>query len=62
MKGNFLMVHESTRFGAAALGKSPRATMFDRNTMLKTLKRKIALVAVAAHEPGARLSQTLGLV
>ena len=42
-----LMVHETARFGAAALGKSPRATMFERNTMLKTLKRKIALVAVS---------------
>ena len=42
-----LMVHENARFGAAALGKSSEATMFERNTMLKTLKRKIALVAVA---------------
>jgi len=41
-----LMVHEKARFGAAALGKSSKATMFERNTMLKTLKRKIALVAV----------------
>ena len=42
-----LMVHEKARFGAAALGKSSEATMFERNTMLKTLKRKIALVAVS---------------
>ena len=42
------MVHEKTRFGAAALGKSSEATLFERNTMLKTLKRKIALVAASA--------------
>jgi len=47
-----LMVHEKARFGAAALGKSSEATMFERNTMLKTLKRKIALVAVAALGAG----------
>ena len=42
------MVHDE-RFSStpAAVEKSFTATLFERNTMLKTLKRKIALVAVA---------------
>ena len=42
------MVHDE-RFSStpAASRKSLGATLFERNTMLKTLKRKIALVAVA---------------
>jgi len=42
-----LMVHETAFSMPAVVGKSLAATMFERNTMLKTLKRKIALVAVA---------------
>ena len=41
------MVHETAFSMPAAVRKSLAATMFERNTMLKTLKRKIALVAVA---------------
>jgi len=42
------MVHDE-RFSSApaAVEKSFTATLFERNTMLKTLKGKIALVAVA---------------
>ena len=43
-----LMVHEKAFSMPAVARKSLAATMFERNTMLKTLKRKIALVAVAA--------------
>ena len=43
-----LMVHETAFSMPAVARKSLAATMFERNTMLKTLKRKIALVAVAA--------------
>ncbi len=42
-----LMVHEKAFSMPAVARKSLAATMFERNTMLKTLKRKIALVAVA---------------
>ena len=41
------MVHEKAFSTPAASRKSLGATLFERNTMLKTLKRKIALVAVA---------------
>jgi len=41
------MVHETAFSTPAASRKSLGATLFERNTMLKTLKRKIALVAVA---------------
>ncbi len=41
------MVHEKAFSMPAAVEKSSAATLFERNTMLKTLKRKIALVAVA---------------
>ena len=41
------MVHEKAFSMPAVARKSLAATMFERNTMLKTLKRKIALVAVA---------------
>ena len=41
------MVHETAFSTPAASRKSFGATLFERNTMLKTLKRKIALVAVA---------------
>ena len=47
LKGS-LMVHEKAFSTPAASRKSLEATLFERNTMLKTLKRKIALVAVAA--------------
>lgn len=47
LKGS-LMVHETAFSTPAASRKSLGATLFERNTMLKTLKRKIALVAVAA--------------
>ena len=43
-----LMVHETAFSMPAVARKSLAATLFERNTMLKTLKRKIALVAVAA--------------
>ena len=46
LKGS-LMVHEKAFSTPAASRKSLGATLFERNTMLKTLKRKIALVAVA---------------
>jgi hypothetical protein len=46
LKGS-LMVHETAFSTPAASRKSLGATLFERNTMLKTLKRKIALVAVA---------------
>ncbi len=48
------MVHDE-RFSSmpAAVEKSFTATLFERNTMLKTLKRKIALVAVAALGAGS---------
>ena len=42
-----LMVHETAFSTPAASRKSLGATLFERNTMLKTLKRKIALVAVS---------------
>ncbi len=42
------MVHEKAFSMPAVARKSLAATLFERNTMLKTLKRKIALVAVAA--------------
>jgi len=48
-----LMVHEKAFSMLAAARKSLAATLFERNTMLKTLKRKIALVAVAALGAGA---------
>ncbi len=41
------MVHETAFSMPAVARKSLAATLFERNTMLKTLKRKIALVAVA---------------
>jgi len=41
------MVHETAFSTPAASRKSLGATLFERNTMLKTLKRKIALVAVS---------------
>ena len=41
------MVHETAFSMPAVVRKSLAATLFERNTMLKTLKRKIALVAVA---------------
>jgi len=47
LKGS-LMVHETAFSTPAASRKSLGATLFERTTMLKTLKRKIALVAVAA--------------
>jgi len=46
LKGS-LMVHETAFSTPAASRKSLGATMFERNTMLKTLKRKVALVAVS---------------
>ena len=46
------MVHETAFSMPAVVRKSLAATMFERNTMLKTLKRKIALVAVAALGAG----------
>ena len=47
-----LMVHETAFSMPAVARKSLAATMFERNTMLKTLKRKIALVAVATLGAG----------
>jgi len=47
-----LMVNETAFSMPAVVRKSLTATLFERNTMLKTLKRKIALVAVAALGAG----------
>jgi len=46
------MVHEKAFSMPTAARKSLAATLFERNTMLKTLKRKIAVVAVAALGAG----------